>query len=392
MTSYRAALKIKPDFAEAHCSLGIALSEIGRHGEAIASFNQALKLRPDLAEAHINLSRIKHYGSDDPQIEKMLERLSEPGITDHERVHLSFALGKVYEDLDDIDLSFKYLLDGNRIRKRLSPYDINVDRAEFGKIKSIFRADSSLSISSENIGEGFTRLPIFIVGMPRSGTSLAEQILASHSQVFGGGELENLGRILGPVVQQVMPGTKEQINTQMLVSLRNTYLSEIASRPGDTPFVTDKMPINFKWIGFLLSVMPGVKIINMQRDPIATCWSMFKLQFRGSGYTNDLVDIAEYYKLYLDLMEFWRKEFPDQIFDLDYEALTRNQEQETRSLLEYCGLQWEQQCLEFYNTERAVRTLSDKQVRQKMYTGSSEAWRKYEAQLSPLLEALNRKE
>lgn len=253
----------------------------------------------------------------------------------------------------------------------------------------MFKADSSLLISSEDIGEGFTRSPIFIVGMPRSGTSLAEQILASHSQVFGGGELEDLGRILGPVVQQEPPGTKEQINTQMLVSLRNTYLNELASRPGDTPFITDKMPTNFKWIGFLLSVMPGVKIINMQRDPVATCWSIFKLQFRGSGYTNDLVDIAEYYKLYLDLMEFWRKEFPDQIYDLDYEALTKNQEQETLRLLEYCGLEWEQQCLEFYNTERAVRTLSDKQVRQKMYTGSSEVWRKYEAQLSPLLEALN---
>jgi len=389
MSSYGTALKIKPDFAEAHCNFGITLSEVGRHEEAIASFNKALQLRPDLAEAHINLARIKTYVSGDPQIENMLERMAEPDITNHERIHLNFALGKAYEDLGVIDQSFKYLLEGNRIKKEASQYNINVDKAEFRKIKSIFKAANTFVIPKETLGDMVPRLPIFIVGMPRSGTTLTEQILASHSQVFGGGEIEDLGRILGPVVQEMIVTGKERMSAEMMAGFRDSYLKELAARPGDTPFITDKMPTNFKWIGFLLTAIPGVKIIHMQRNPVATCWSMFKMQFRGSGYTNDLVDIAEYYKLYLDLMGFWREEFPGQIYDLDYEALTNNQERETSKLLEYCGLDWEQQCLEFYKTERAVRTLSDKQVRQKMYTGSSEAWRKYETYLGPLLEVLN---
>jgi tetratricopeptide (TPR) repeat protein len=386
MSSYRAAVKIKPDFAEAHCSLGIALSEVGRFEEAIASFTVALQLRPDLAEASVNLSRIKKYCSDDPHIEKMLERMEKPDLIDHERMHLSFALGKVYEDLGDVDRSFKYLLDGNRIKKMSTGYDINADKTEFRKIRSLFKADSSLAIPKETV---FARQPVFIVGMPRSGTTLVEQILASHSQVFGGGELEDLGRILGPVVHESIATGKEQINAEMIVGYRSAYLRALAARPGVTPFITDKMPTNFKWVGFLLTAMPGVKIINVQRDPVATCWSMFKVQFRGSGYTNDLVDIAEFYKLYLDLMDFWREEYPGQVYDLDYEMLTNCQEQETRKLLAYCGLDWEEQCLEFYKTERAVRTLSDGQIRQKMYTGSSDAWRKYEAHLSPLIEAMN---
>jgi tetratricopeptide (TPR) repeat protein len=388
MTSYRAALDIDPDCAEVLVNMGISLCEFGRHDEAIACYTRALQLKPDFPEAHNNLSRLKTYTKDDPHFAEIQQRLTNPDLSEHERMHLSFALGKAYEDLGDVDLSFNYLLQGNQLRKKTSGYNINTDRVEFEQIKLLFNAENAAGIAESRTVLELSQQPIFIVGMPRSGTTLTEQILASHSRVTGCGELEALGRILNHVPQQTAAGGEKRLRPEALLGYRDAYLNELAGRPGDTPFLTDKMPSNFKWIGFLLTVMPGVKIIHMQRDPVAVCWSMFKLQFRGHGYSNDMADLAGYYRLYLDLMEFWRKEFPGQFYDLDYQALTRNQEQETRKLLEYCELGWEDQCLEFYKTPRAVRTLSAKQVRQKMYTGSSEAWRQYEAHLQPLIEAL----
>jgi hypothetical protein len=152
------------------------------------------------------------------------------------------------------------------------------------------------------------------------------------------------------------------------------------------------MPLNFRWIGFILTAMPEAKIINLQRDPVATCWSVFRQYFfsKEVEHVYDLMNLAEYYKLYIDLMDFWREIFPNRIYDLDYETLTENQEEETRKLLEYCGLDWEDQCLEFHKNKRAVRTRSTVQVRQVMYKGSSAAWRKYEAHLQPMLQALER--
>jgi tetratricopeptide (TPR) repeat protein len=388
MASYRTALEINPGMADVHCRLGNSLSEFGRTDEAIESYTAALGLKPELAEAHINLSRLKRYREDDPQISQMLERMADPQLNQHERMHLSFALGKVYEDLGDVDLSFRYFLKGNKLRREFLSYDINTDRAKFAHIKSLFCASNSTVMTEKFEGSSPGKQPILIVGMPRSGTSLTEQILASHSLVWGGGELEGLERLLGPAVEDTISTGTTRMTPQELLAYRDSYLKEVASRSRNAPFLTDKMPTNFKWIGFVLTAMPGVKIVHVRRSPIATCWSMFKLQFRGHGFSNDLGDLAEYYKLYLDLMDFWRKEFPGQVYDLDYELLTQNQEQETRKLLDFCGLDWEEQCLDFHKTNRAVRTLSDNQVRQKMYTGSSEAWKKYRHHLQPLIAAL----
>ena len=388
--SYKTAIKIDPDFAEVHSNLGNALCEFGDYQEAVASYDRALALKPEFAEAHNNLSKNKKYSADDPQFLLMQERLARPDISESERMYLSFALAKAFEDIGDIDQSFANLLQGNSLRKKELAYDIRHDQEYFAQIKSFFEGDALPVAGGDSVSIRGTRQPIFIVGMPRSGTTLTEQILASHSSVFGAGELQAVGRIMSPVLRDALAAGRRELATEVYGALGDTYLRELESYGDSESFVTDKMPANFKWVGFLLTAMPGVKIINLQRDPAASCWSMFKLLFSGNGYTNDLVDLAEYYHLYTDLMDFWRQKFPNQIYDLNYERLTEDQERETRKLLEYCELPWEEQCLEFHKTKRTVRTPSGKQVRRKMYTGSSAAWRKFETHLEPMLSVLNK--
>jgi hypothetical protein len=182
------------------------------------------------------------------------------------------------------------------------------------------------------------------------------------------------------------------LTSDAIERIRTVYLNELDTFEASEKYVTDKMPLNFRWIGFILTAMPEAKIINLQRDPVATCWSVFRQYFfsKEVEHVYDLMDLAEYYKLYIDLMDFWREKFPNRIYDLNYETLTENQEEVTRKLLEYCSLDWEDQCLEFHKNKRAVRTRSTVQVRQVMYKGSSAAWRKYEAHLQPMLQALER--
>ncbi len=181
-----------------------------------------------------------------------------------------------------------------------------------------------------------------------------------------------------------------QLSSDQLQSIRKSYLSGLTKIGASEPYITDKMPLNFRWIGFIFAATPEAKIVHVRRDARATCWSNFKHYFsrKGHGFANDLQDVAEYYKMYIDLMAFWHEKFLGRIYDLNYEALTEHQEDETRKLLEYIGLNWEDQCLEFHKTKRAVQTAAATQVRQKMYQGSSEEWRKYEKHLEPMVEIL----
>ena len=387
IASYTRALQIKPGYAEAHCNLGAALSDLGKHEQAIASYTEALRIKPDDAKAHENLGRIKKYRPGDPQIARMREIVANRATTEADKTLLSFALGKAYDDVGDVENSFRHFLEGNRLRKKELGYDIATDKRLFSRIKSIFSADELPSLEDTRPGAGGDKHPIFIVGMHRSGTTLAEQILASHSQIYGADEIRLMDNIVTPAVTDI---NYDRLTLDTIKHVRHEYLTEL-SRLGDgQPCITDKMPLNFRWIGFILTAMPEAKIINLQRNPAANCWSIFKQYFSSKEieYVYGLVDVAEYYNLYVDLMDFWRAKFPNRIYDLDYESLTEHQEEETRKLLEYCGLGWEPQCLEFHKTKRAVRTPSSIQVRQAMYKGSSEAWRKYETHLQPMLRAL----
>ncbi len=375
------ALRLAPEFVEAHNNLGNSLSVLGRRDEAVASFHKALELNPDFAGAHRNLSLAKTYVPGDAQIDHMLGLIERDGLSDDDRMQLSFALGKAYEDLGEWDKAFAYFSEANRIAKQAGGYALADDENAFAQLKGWFpEGASAVGGAAEQ-----ATTPVFIVGMPRSGTALVEQILASHSDVYGAGELSLLERA-------VRSGARKEVQDPLsqLASIRETYQAGLADIGISEPYVTDKMPLNFRWIGFICTAMPGARIVHVERDPRATCWSIFKHHFpsHGHGFANDLQDLAGFYKLYRGLMAFWCERFPGRIYDLNYEALTENQEDETRKLLEYVGLEWEDACLEFHKTERAVQTSSSSQVRQAMYRGSSDAWRNYEDHLGPLAESL----
>ncbi|MCH8169401.1 MAG: tetratricopeptide repeat protein [Proteobacteria bacterium] len=390
VASYARALRLRPDYAEAHYNLAIALGELGRHDEAVASFTKALRIKPDYAKVYENLGRIRKYHKDDPRIARMRALLADRAIGESDTMLLGFALGKAHDDIGDAETAFQHFLEGNRLRKKQLGYDIASDRRLFRRIKSIFSEDESPTVEEIEPAAGGRKQPIFIVGMHRSGTTLVEQILSSHSQVHGADEIHAMNRIVAPLTLDVDNAHHGRLTGDLIRHIRIEYLTELDNLGDGEPRVTDKMPLNFRWIGFILTAMPEARIVNLQRDPVATCWSVFKQYISNDsvGYAYDLVDIAEYYKLYIGLMDFWRGKFPNRIYDLDYEALTENQEEETRKLLEYCNLDWEAQCLEFHKTERAVRTPSSVQVRQAIYQGSSQAWRKYETQLQPMLRVL----
>jgi tetratricopeptide (TPR) repeat protein len=383
IASYAKATEIKIDFFEAHNNLGIALSQLGRNEEAAISYLRAIELKPDFAEGYRSLSTIKRFEiTTDQQIERMNGLLVSNTCPDKARMQLSFALGKAYADLAEYGTAFMHLSEGNRLRKVELNYDRKAVVALFSQTKAWFSGDpASIDISQSSLKQ----TPIFIVGMPRSGTTLVEQILASHSSVHGAGELMLLGNSIHPA-----GSIMRSLNKRWLETTRDTYSSGLAKLNTAEPFITDKMTSNFLYLGFILFALPEAKIIHLKRDARATCWSIFKHYFSAEGntYAYSLEDIAHFYKMYTDLMDFWHERFPNRIYDLNYEELTRNQEQETRDLLSYVGLDWDSNCLSFQDLKRPVATASMLQVRKKMYTGSSEEWRKYEQYLKPMLDAL----
>ena len=388
MESHEKAIELKPGYAEAYGARGDVLRDLGKLKEAVESYEKAIELKPDYAGVHHTFSALKKYKPGDAQIELMESLLANSESSESDRMHLCFALAKVYEDLGEYDKSFNYLGEGNHLRRKELNYNIDNDRRMFAKIKEIFTTGSQ---APDVAPDGNTSIqPLFIVGMPRSGTSLVEQILASHTKVHGAGELMTMKRLVTPILNLKTSQDKSKLSRNEINTIHDGYLEALAALNVPEKIVTDKMPLNFQWIGFILSAFPRARIINLNRDSRATCWSNYKHYFagKGIGYAYDMDELVEFYKLYIDLMSFWRERYPNSIYDLCYEGLTENQEQETRRLLEFCNLEWEEQCLYFHKTKRAVKTVSTAQVRKKMYRGSSEAWRKYEEHLQPLIKGL----
>jgi len=386
---YQKAIAIKPSYSEAHYNLGSTLRHLGRKADSIKSYEKAIEFSPHYIDAHKNLSAMKEYKKDDPQISQMKSLLSNKNLAESDQVSLNFALSKVYEDLNNQNDFFKFLHEGNKLRKKELNYSFDDDYEMISKIREVFMPPytktKKISYKTSEIK------PIFIVGMPRSGTSLVEQIISSHHSVYGAGELEFLAKNSYKELKKHYASTNNIFSKKSFLTIRERYLESLSNLNVSENIITDKMPLNFRFIGFILSAFPDAKIVHLNRDARATCWSIYKYYFKsdGNGYSYNFQDLVSYYCLYDELMKFWHKLYPNQIYDISYEDLTTNQDKETRKLLAYCDLEWDDNCINFHTNKRAVKTTSALQVREKMYQGSSEVWKKYEAHIQPLIKGLS---
>ena len=381
--AYNKSLAIKPDYADAYSNMGNALKEQGKLEEAIEAFNKVLAIKPDYAEAHRHLSILTKYTSDTAQISEVEALLQQNDINDSDRCNLLYTKAKMQEDLGDLNAAYASYVAGGGLRQKLLKYEFKQDEHLFDQIK--LTAPKFKDVALNATGEPIKHTPIFILGMPRSGTTLVEQIVSSHSKVTGAGELKYASRFGTKLVAGLTNPTLEAVS-----EFRERYIAELAKRAEGQAFVTDKLPQNFKYIALICAAFPEAKIVHVQRTAEATCWSNFKHYFtsKALGYSYSLRDTIAYYGRYKDLMHFWSQSYSERIYNLDYDKLTEDQEPETRRLIEYLGLNWEDACVAPQNNKRSVRTASQQQVRKKVYKGSSQAWRKYEPFLDGVFDEL----
>ena len=377
------AISLNPNNPLARNNLGLILQELGKLDEAAACYIKALALKPDFAEAHRNLTLIKQFDRRDKQYSKMLELYLDNNISDEQRCHINFGLAKAYDDLGEFEKAFTHYEEGNALRKKLLNYDINQDVELFRQIKSAYQQIEQYSLESEKFPKDLT--PIFIVGMPRSGTTIVEQIISSHSQVTGAGELPYAAQFGSAIAKGL-----SKVDREVLLNFRNKYLEKLKEHSSSKFLITDKMPQNFRYIGLLAAVFPEAKFIHVKRNPAAVCWANYKQYFvsKNLGYCYALDDVVSYHKLYVNLMKFWTDTLKNRIYDLDYESLTINQEDETRQLINHLNLDWDRNCLSPQNNKRRVATASNLQVREKLYQGSSQQWQNYQPFLNGSFDAL----
>ena len=381
--SFRQCIALKPDYAAAHSNLGVTLQELGRLEDAEASCRQAITLKPDYAEAHYNLTKLKKFDAQDEQHLKMQELYLNEDISEEQRCYINFGLAKACEDLENFEQAYSHYGEGNVLRKKLLNYDINQDVELFKQLKSSYPKIEKNLLEPDKLSKNL--MPIFIVGMPRSGTTLVEQIISSHLQVTGAGEL-NFVKQFGSAIATGIT----EVNSEALLDFRHNYLDKLQNISNGNLIVTDKMPQNFHYIGLLAAAFPEAKIIHVKRNSAAVCWANYKQYFvsKNIGYCYAIDDVISYYKLYENLMEFWTNTLNNKIYKLDYELITVNQESETRQLIDYLGLDWDENCLSPQNNTRSITTASNLQVRQKVYQGSSEQWKKYQPFLNGAFDGL----
>lgn len=372
-----------PEHGEFYNSRGVLEQQSGEKDTAVASFMRAIELDPNLSSAFHNLTAAKKVTADDPVVSVLIARAVDPTVPPRDSINYNFALGKALADVKSYSESFMAVERGNLLRRAELDYDASRDQTLFHNIKKFFAEPDLAEIAVPHVK--MAKRPIFILGMPRSGTSLSEQIVSAHPDVYGCGELEFLNRAL-----KKMPWLEQSVDSFDYNELRKHYTESVEGIGFSETVFTDKMPLNFRWIGWILKAFPEAKIVHMVRNPMAVCWSNYQRNFRADGmaFTFDQEDLGAYCAMYQDLMAFWHKTFPGQIFDFVYEDLTEDQEGQSRRLCNYLGLPWDDRMLSFEKNKRAVRTASSAQVREKIYQGSSEEWRNFEKMLGPMKEKL----
>lgn len=386
--TFEKAIALDANFHEAHNNLGNVLEEQGHMDEAHAAFSRAIEIKPDFIEAyrHLVTSRKNtEYNREMKVMEGLLER---PDLPDLDKMHLNFGLAKAYEDIKEYEKSFTFVLQGNRLKRASFDYETAHNEAIFNELKRSF--DKPFFQKRKGWGAA-DKTPIFIVGMPRSGTSLVEQILASHPLVAGAGELMDLTTVCHGFdsTSKVFPETILELAAEEFSRLGVDYVERLRAHSATATYITDKLPGNFLLVGMIKAILPTARVIHCRRDPVDTCLSIFKNYFLGEHpYAYEMTELGEYYNLYLDLMAHWHRVLPGFVSDIAYEELVADPQIQIRQLLENCGLPFDEACLSFHKTQRPVRTVSVAQVRQPMYKDSVQAWKRYESQLQPLMAAL----
>jgi tetratricopeptide (TPR) repeat protein len=376
-----------------HVTLGHSLKSLGQQNEAIESYKTALAMRPNFGDAHWSLANLKTYRFSHEEIAFMRAAEAEPATGLVDRYHLCFALGKAYEDGTDYAESWQFYERGNRLKRAEIHYDpeiIETNTREQIEVctAAFFAARAGFGVPDAD--------PIFIVGLPRSGSTLVEQILASHSQVEGTQELYDIPRIALELQGTARdsddsryPGVLVKLAAEDFRRLGERYLADTHPYRTDKRFFIDKMPNNFRHVGLIHLMLPNAKIIDVRREPLACCFSNLKQLFAsGQEFTYSMEDIARYYRTYLDLMRHWDAVLPGRVLRVCYEDLVEDLEAHVRRILEFCRLEFEPACVEFYKTERGVRTPSSEQVRRPIFREGLDQWRNYERWLDPLKDTL----
>ncbi len=392
---YRELLVDAPQAADIHLSIAHSLKTMGRPKEAVDAYHAAMLARPSYGDAYWSLANLKTYRFSNDEIERMRSQVAADILQSEDRYHLCFALGKALEDRADFAESYQYYERGNALKKseiyyRPEPIERNARLQIEVCTRQFFDNRHAVGFASN--------APIFIVGLPRSGSTLIEQILASHSEVEGTMELADIARLVQGLQGREVNAANPRypiIMTDMLADeffqIGKKYINDTRIYRTNKPFFVDKMPNNFRHIGLIHLMLPNAKIIDARREAMACCFSNFKQLFAsGQEFTYSIDDIARYYGSYLELMEHWNSVLPGKILRVQHEDLVDDLEGNVRRLLEFCDLEFEPACLEFYKTERSIRTASSEQVRKPISREGIDQWRNFEPWLGPLKVALNR--
>ncbi len=420
---YDQALALDPECDDALLGLGNLCMELGQMDRAEELFRRALDFKPDNLAARVHISQVKKVKPGDENFVALLDQEKKSaGFSGNKMMSLHFALGKCYDDSKDYDWAFPHFLAGCKLKRAKLSYDPAKAARQFAGVMEIF--NQAFIDRLRGTGDP-SNMPVFVLGMPRSGTTLTEQIIASHPEVYGAGELHDLLRIaersaasnVSPLPNPSdnsasglpdsglrafgapasgrgefisFPDNLRVLERQTLTAWGAEYVAGLKQLAPDARRITDKMPANYFAVGLIHLMLPNAKIIHVNRNPVDTCLSCFTRLFnRKQEHTYDLAELGQYYVHYARLMDHWRKVLPAGAFlDVQYEDIVADQEAQARRLIAYCGLEWNDACLDFHNTKRSVRTASVTQVRQPIYTSSVERWRHYEKFLGPLLDAL----
>jgi tetratricopeptide (TPR) repeat protein len=383
------AVANNPDHPQMRFNYAASLNFTGQFAAAEEQYEAAIALNPRFVKAHSSLSSVRTQTPERNHVAR-LESLLASTTDSVDSLHLHYALAKEHEDLKHRDAVFHHLETANRRRKAELGYEVAFDRAIFDALKQSFAAQDYFNGAGATLDPA--RAPIFVLGMPRTGTTLVDRILSSHPAVESAGELQvmqvglkRLARTMGRFALD--PETIASARSLQPARLGQLYMDHSSPYRKSTGRFVDKLPLNFLYIGYLARALPDAKIVCLRRHPLDTVWSnyrhLFATHFSYYSYSYDLLDTAEYYVMFDELMRFWQQLFPGRVLEVQYEALVESQEAQTRRLLEHCGLSWDERCLSFHDNDAAVATPSATQVRQPMYRSALGRWRHYEKYLEP---------